>query len=47
MIILPPDIDILSPIDDHIFKTLLTHPDAKLVLLSVLSSSLMLDAEML
>jgi len=40
MIILPPDIDILSPIDDHIFKTLLTHPDAKPVLTDVLSASI-------
>ena len=40
MIILPPDMDILSPIDDHIFKTLLTHPDAKPVLIDVLSASM-------
>ena len=40
MIILPPDADILSPIDDHIFKTLLTHPDAKPVLIDVLSASI-------
>ena len=40
MIILPLDMDILSPIDDHIFKTLLTHPDAKPVLIDVLSASI-------
>jgi len=40
MTILPPDADILSPIDDHIFKTLLTHPDAKPVLIDVLSASI-------
>ena len=40
MIIFPPKADILSPIDDHIFKTLLTHPDAKPVLIDVLSSSI-------
>ena len=38
--ILPPEMDILSPIDDHIFKTLLTHPDAKPVLISVLSATM-------
>jgi len=40
MIILPPDVDILSPVDDHIFKTLLTHPEAKPVLISVLSATM-------
>jgi len=40
MIILPPDVDILSPVDDHIFKTLLTHPEAKPVLIDVLSASM-------
>ena len=40
MIILPPDMDILSPVDDHIFKTLLTHPNAKPVLIDVLSASI-------
>ena len=40
MIILPPDMDILSPVDDHIFKTLLTHPEAKPILIDVLSSSM-------
>jgi len=40
MIILPPDVDILSPIDDHIFKTLLTHPEAKSVLISLLSATM-------
>lgn len=32
--------DILSPVDDHIFKTLLTHPEAKPILIDVLSSSM-------
>ena len=40
MLILPLDIDILSPVDDHIFKTLMTHPEAKPVLIDVLSSSM-------
>jgi len=40
VIILPPDMDILSPVDDHIFKTLLTHPEAKPILIDVLSSSM-------
>ena len=40
MMILPPDADILSPVDDHIFKTLMTHPEAKPVLIDVLSSSM-------
>jgi len=35
---LPADADILPPSDDHIFKTLLTHPDAKRVLMSVVST---------
>jgi predicted transposase/invertase (TIGR01784 family) len=35
---IPPDADILPPSDDHIFKTLLTHPDAKPVLISVVSA---------
>jgi len=40
MIILPTDVEILSPVDDHIFKTLLTHPEAKPVLISVLSAAM-------
>jgi len=40
MLVLPPDADILSPVDDHIFKTLMTHPEAKPVLIDVLSSSM-------
>jgi len=40
MIILPPDVDILSPVDDHIFKTLMTHPEAKPSLMSVISASI-------
>jgi len=35
---LPADADILPPSDDHVFKTLLTHPDAKRVLMSVIST---------
>jgi len=37
---LPADADILPPSDDHIFKTLLTHPDAKRVLMSVVSTTI-------
>jgi len=40
MIIFPPDADILSPVDDHIFKTLMTHPEAKPSLMSVISASI-------
>jgi len=40
MIIFPPEADILSPVDDHIFKTLMTHPEAKLSLMSVISASI-------
>ena len=40
MIYLPPDMDILSPVDDHIFKTLLIHPDAKPALIDLLSASI-------
>jgi len=40
MAIFPSDADILSPIDDHIFKTLLTHPHAKPVLIDVLSATM-------
>jgi len=38
MAILPMDADILPPADDRIFKVLLTHPDAKQVLIDVISS---------
>ena len=38
MAIIPPDADILPPSDDHIFKTLLTHPNATRVLKSVVSA---------
>jgi len=34
----PPDADILPPSDDRIFKVLLTHPNAKQVLIDVISS---------
>jgi predicted transposase/invertase (TIGR01784 family) len=37
---IPADADILEPSDDHIFKTLLTHPDAEAVLKSVISAVL-------
>jgi len=36
--IFPPDADILPPSDDRIFKVLLTHPNAKQVLIDVISS---------
>ena len=35
---LPEDADILPPSDDRIFKVLLTHPDAKQVLIDVIST---------
>jgi len=37
---LPLDAEILPPSDDHIFKTLLTRPDAKTVLMDVVSVSI-------
>ena len=37
---LPIDADILPPSDDRIFKTLLTHPDAKPVLIDVVSAAI-------
>jgi len=37
---LPADADILPPSDDHIFKTLLTHPDAECVLADVISAAI-------
>jgi predicted transposase/invertase (TIGR01784 family) len=40
MVKIPTDADILPPSDDHIFKTLLTHPDAEGVLMSVVSAVL-------
>ena len=36
--ILPADEDILPPSDDRIFKVLLTHPNAKIVLMDIISS---------
>ena len=36
--VFPMDADILPPSDDRIFKTLLTHPDAKQVLIDVIST---------
>ena len=36
--VFPADADILPPSDDRIFKTLLTHPDAKQVLIDVVST---------
>ena len=38
MAILPMDADILPPSDDRIFKALLTHPNAKRVLIDVIST---------
>ena len=38
MIKLPPHADILPPSDDRIFKTLLTHPEAKPALINLLSA---------
>ena len=35
---LPMDADILPPSDDRVFKTLLTHPDAKQVIIDVVSA---------
>jgi predicted transposase/invertase (TIGR01784 family) len=40
MAIIPPGVDILPPSDDHIFKTLLTHPNAKPVLMSVVAAAI-------
>ncbi|GBU20493.1 hypothetical protein R80B4_00371 [Fibrobacteres bacterium R8-0-B4] len=40
MTMIPPDADILPPSDDHVFKTLLTHPDAEPVLKSVISAAI-------
>jgi predicted transposase/invertase (TIGR01784 family) len=37
---LPEDADILPPSDDHIFKTLLTHPNAERVLIDVISAAI-------
>ena len=37
---LPIDADILPPSDDRIFKTLLTHPDAKPVLMDLVSAAI-------
>jgi predicted transposase/invertase (TIGR01784 family) len=38
--IIPPGVEIFPPSDDHIFKTLLTHPNAKPVLISVVAASI-------
>jgi len=38
MAVFPMDADILPPSDDRIFKTLLTHPDAKQVLIDIIST---------
>ncbi|GBU22177.1 hypothetical protein R80B4_02082 [Fibrobacteres bacterium R8-0-B4] len=40
MTMIPPDAEILPPSDDHIFKTLLTHPNAEPVLKSVISAAI-------
>ena len=39
-ILLPRDADILPPSYDHIFKTLLTHPDAKPALIDIVSATI-------
>jgi predicted transposase/invertase (TIGR01784 family) len=38
MAIIPPDADILPPSDDHIFKTLLTHPGATPIVVDVVAA---------
>ena len=38
--LLPRDADILPPTYDHIFKTLLTHPDAKPALIDITSATI-------
>jgi predicted transposase/invertase (TIGR01784 family) len=40
MVKIPMDADILPPSDDHIFKTILTHPDAEAALISLTSAVL-------
>jgi predicted transposase/invertase (TIGR01784 family) len=40
MITIPSDLEILPPSDDYIFKTLLTHPNAKPVLVSVVAAAI-------
>ena len=40
MTILPIDTDILSPTDDHIFKTTVTHPEAKIALMDIISGAI-------
>jgi len=40
MAVFPLDADILSPVDDHIFKTIMTHPEAKPSLMSVISAAI-------
>ncbi|GBU22271.1 hypothetical protein R80B4_02177 [Fibrobacteres bacterium R8-0-B4] len=45
MTLIPPDADILPPSDDHIFKTLLTHPNAEPVLKSVISAAIERDVK--
>ena len=36
--LLPMEADILPPSDDYIFKTILTHPDAKPVLIDLVAA---------
>ena len=48
MTILPIDADILSPTDDHIFKTTVTRPEAKVALMDIISGAIertIVDAE--
>jgi predicted transposase/invertase (TIGR01784 family) len=40
MVIIPSDLEILPPSNDYIFKTLLTHPNAKPVLISVVAAAI-------
>jgi hypothetical protein len=40
MVKIPTDADILPPSDDHIFKAILTHPDAEAALISLVSAAL-------
>jgi len=39
MAIIPPNMEILPPSDDHIFKTVLTHPGAECVVADIISAA--------
>ena len=48
MKLLPLDADILSPTDDHIFKSTITRPEAKVALMDIISGAIgrkVVDAE--